>query len=163
MQVAKNKVVAIDYRLTDDDGEVLDTSEGNGPLHYLHGIGNIIPGLESELEGKSVGDKFEISVSPEDAYGERDADLIQTVPKDSFEASEELELGMQFELPDEEGGLLFSIAEIKDDVVVIDANHELAGLNLNFDITVREIRDATPEELEHQHAHWPGDEHHDHE
>ncbi len=155
MQVTKNKVVAIEYHLTDDDGEVIDSSRGQEPMLYLHGCGNIVAGLESELDGRSTGDQFKLSLTPEQGYGLRDDELFHTLAREDFEDAGDLEIGMQFELPEEEGGLLFTIAEINDNEILIDANHELAGMNLHFEVTVGEIRDASPEEIEHQHAHYP--------
>ncbi len=160
MQVTKNKVVAIDYCLKDDDGQVVDTSEGAQPLQYLHGVGEIIPGLERELEGKNSGDQFQVTIQPSDAYGSRNPELIQRIARENFEDPDNLELGMVFQTEDEDGGMVFAISEIDGDEVVVDANHMLAGMTLHFDVTVRDIRDATEEEIEHQHAHYPGDEHH---
>lgn len=155
MQIAKNRVVAIDYTLTDDDGEVLDSSEGREPLSYLHGADGIIPGLERELDGKLAGDQLQVSVTPTDAYGERNEALQQKVPRDEFEGVENLELGMQFRVDSNDGPMMITIVEIAKDVVTIDGNHPLAGVNLNFAVTVREVRDATEEELTHGHAHGP--------
>lgn len=155
MIVSKNKVVAIEYHLTGSDGEVIDSSRGEEPLLYLHGFGNIIPGLENALEGKQTGDRFSVTVAPEEGYGLRSDELIQSFHRDDFEDADEIEVGMQFELPEEEGGQLFTIADINGDEVLIDANHPLAGQTLHFEIVVGEIRDATPEEIEHEHAHYP--------
>lgn len=161
MQVAKHKVVAIDYTLTDDDGQTIDTSEGAEPLSYLHGEGNIIPGLESALEGKSTGDQFQVSIPPADGYGERNDDLRQVVARSHFSDIDDLEVGLQFRVPtDGDDTIVVTVVEIGDDEVTIDGNHDLAGVSLNFDITVRDIRDATSEEIEHGHAHGPGG--HDH-
>lgn len=156
MEITKNKVVAIDYTLKNDEGELIDTSEGEEPLAYLHGVGGIIPGLERELEGKQVGDQLQIKVAPADAYGERDESLEQEVGIDQFEDSENLALGMQFQVESDEGPVVVTVVEIDDDVVTIDANHPMAGLNLNFDVTVREVRDATSDELSHGHVHGAG-------
>jgi len=151
MQISKNKAAAIDYTLTSDEGEVLDTSEGQEPLWYLHGVGGIIPGLERELEGKQVGDQLQVAVAPADAYGVRDDALEQEVARDQFEGADELELGMQFQVDAEEGPMVVTVVEIDDDVVTIDGNHPLAGENLNFNVTIREVRDATEDELSHGH------------
>lgn len=125
-------------------------------MAYLHGVGGIIPGLERELEGKQVGDQLQIKVAPADAYGERDESLEQEVAIDQFEDSENLALGMQFQVESDEGPVVVTVVEIDDDVVTIDANHPMAGLNLNFDVTVREVRDATSDELSHGHVHGEG-------
>ena len=156
MQITKHKVVKIHYTLTDDDGEVIDSSEGGEPLEYLHGVGGIVPGLESVLEGKSVGDQIKVSVQPEDAYGEHNDDLLHEVERSHFEGIDDLELGMQFQVDTEGGPMVVTVVEITDENVTVDGNHELAGVPLNFDVTVREIRDAPPEEIDHGHAHGEG-------
>ena len=160
MQIEKNKVVGIDYTLTDDQGQVLDSSEGLEPLCYLHGADNIIPGLERALEGQEVGAELEVLVTSEDGYGDRDESLIQEISKEEFNEIENLEVGMEFEVETDEGPLVISITEIGDEVVTVDGNHPLAGMNLSFKVAVREIRKATEEELEHGHAHGPGDDPH---
>ena len=156
MQITKNTVVSIDYVLKDDAGQVLDSSEGAQPLAYLHGTGGIIPGLEAALAGKQVGDELQVSVAPRDAYGERNEALRQAVDREQFNGIEDLEIGMQFRVEAEGGPLVVTIVEIGDDAVMIDGNHPLAGVNLHFSVTVRDVREATTEELEHGHAHGPG-------
>ena len=156
MRITKDQVVAIDYTLTDDQGQVLDTSEGSEPLWYLHGAKGIIPGLERELDGKQTGDHLEVAITPKDGYGERNDSLRQSVSRDQFDDNQELELGMQFRVDSGNEPLIVTIVEITDDTVTVDGNHPLAGMNLNFDVTVREIRAATAEELEHGHVHGPG-------
>jgi FKBP-type peptidyl-prolyl cis-trans isomerase SlyD len=156
MIIAKDKVVSIDYTLTNDDGEVLDTSIGAGPLSYLHGYGNIIPGLEAALLGKTAGDRFTAKIAAAEAYGERDDQLIMEVERSFFPEDEDLEAGMQFQANTEGGSLIVTIVEVGDDKVKIDGNHALAGMPLTFDVTVVEIRDAEPEELEHGHPHSAG-------
>ncbi len=126
MRIAENTVVAFDYTLTDDDGQVLDSSDGQEPLSYLHGAGGIISGLERELDGKQVGDQLQIAVAPEDAYGEWDEALRQEVPRDQFDEIEDLELGMQFEVDSDDGPMVITIVEIADDVVTVDGNHPLS-------------------------------------
>lgn len=157
MQIAKNAVVAIDYTLTDGDGQVLDTSQGRGPLAYLHGAGNIIPGLEKALEGKAEGEKVNVSVPPEEGYGERDESLIQAVPKKMFAETAEPEPGMQFQAQGPDGARVLTILKVEDDQVTVDANHPLAGQELNFDVAVVNVREASEEELEHGHVHAPGE------
>ena len=159
MQVSKNKVVAIDYFLKDDDGQVVDSSEGATPLQYLHGSGEIIPGLERELEGKTQGDQFQVTVNPDDAYGRRNPELIHRLARENFEDPESLELGMIFQTQEEDGGLIFAISEINGDEIVVDANHELAGMTLHFDVIVRDVREATQEEIDQQLAPYPDDDH----
>ncbi len=153
MRIAKNTVVAIDYTLTDDEGRTVDSSEGREPLSYLHGSGGIIPGLERELEGKAVGDQLQVTVAPADAYGERNESLRQKLPRDQFGGIAELSVGMQFRVDSDNGPMVITIVEVAEEVVTIDANPPLAGVNLNFDVTVREIRDATADEIEHGHVH----------
>ena len=160
MQVSKDKVVTINYTLTDEQGSVLDSSEGRDPLAYIHGSGSIIPGLESALEGKSAGDALAVSVSPQEGYGERDEALTHVVSKDMFNDVEDLEVGMRFQAQSDQGRQVFSVIKIEEDEVTVDANHPLAGMTLNFDVNVVDIRDATSEELEHGHAHGEGGHHH---
>ena len=160
MQISTNKVVAIDYTLTDDSGTVLDSSADGEPLAYLHGVGAIIPGLENALEGKVAGDQVQVHVAPGDGYGDRDENLRQAVPRTHFEGVDDLEVGMQFRVQGDSGPIVITVVEIGEEEVTVDGNHQLAGVPLNFDVTVREVRDATEEELSHGHAHGPGGHHH---
>ena len=161
MQVAKDKVVHIDYTLTGDDGKVLDSSNGKEPLAYLHGAGNIIPGLEKALEGKAVGDELEVSVEPEDAYGEYAAELVSTLSRSMFEGVDELEVGMQFHASAPDGQMqIVTIRDLDGDDVTVDGNHPLAGQRLNFKVKVVAIRDASQEEVAHGHVHGEGGHHH---
>jgi FKBP-type peptidyl-prolyl cis-trans isomerase SlyD len=160
MQVAKNKVVSIDYKLTDGSGKMIDSSENHGPLLYIQGIGNLIPGLEKELEGKKAGDHLNVTIKAIDGYGEINESLCQTVPKSQFESTEALEIGMQFEVETEQGELVVSVTKIEGDMVTVDGNHPLAGVELHFDVTVKEVRDASAEELSHGHVHGEGGHHH---
>ncbi len=150
MQVYENKVVSIHYTLKNDAGEVIDSSAGRASLSYLHGLGNIIPGLEKALEGKTNGD---VSIAPEEAYGERNEALIQAVPRSAFEGVEEIEPGMHFQAQTPAGGQILTIVEVQDDQVVVDGNHPLAGETLHFSVEIAEVREATEEELAHGHAH----------
>jgi FKBP-type peptidyl-prolyl cis-trans isomerase SlyD len=160
MKIAHEKVVSIHYTLTNSDGTVLDSSSGGHPLAYLHGFGNIIPGLENALEGKATGDKLEVTVEPEQGYGARDERLVQAVPRSAFKGVDELAPGMQFQAQGPQGTRLVVVTEVAEDVVTVDANHPLAGQTLHFDVEVSEVRDATAEELEHGHVHGPGGHHH---
>ncbi len=160
MQVEKNKVVAIDYKLTDAKGAVIDSSTNHGPLYYIQGIGNLIPGLEKELEGKKAGDNIKVKIDAKDGYGERNDSLCQEVPKTQFESTEALEIGMQFEVETEQGELVVSVTKINGDTITVDGNHPLAGVELHFDVTIKEIREASAEELAHGHVHGPGGHHH---
>ena len=160
MQIAKNKVVSINYTLTDDAHNVIDSSDGDEPLTYLHGSNNIIPGLENALTGKSVGDKLKVTVAPEEAYGERVEDMVQVVPRDRFEPDAELEVGMQFQTPTDDSVSVVTITKVDADSVTVDANHPLAGLTLLFSVEVVDVRDASAEELSHGHVHGAGGHHH---
>jgi FKBP-type peptidyl-prolyl cis-trans isomerase SlyD len=157
MQVAKDKVVSIDYTLTNTQGKVLDSSQGRAPLAYLHGYSNIIPGLERELQGKAVGDSLKVSVRPEDGYGNPDPQMVQTVPKSAFKGVDNIQAGMQFQAQGPGGQTrVVTVTKVDADNVTVDANHPLAGQTLNFDVTVKEIRDASDEEKSHGHVHGPG-------
>ena len=157
MQIADNMAVSIHYTLTNDAGEVLDSSrDDNEALVYLHGEGNIISGLEKALHGKATGDKFNVRIAAEDAYGEFMEDRIQVISRAMFEGVEQLELGMQFQADVSDGPGVVTITHIEGDDVTIDGNHPLAGQSLTFDVEVIEVRDATAEELEHGHIHGAG-------
>lgn len=156
MIVEKDKVVAFNYTLKDDEGNVLDSSEGRQALEYLHGASNIIPGLETALEGKSKGDEVAAVIEPADAYGERDDALVGQVPRDHLSGIEDLQIGMQLEAQTPEGPRVVYVLAMDDNSVTIDANHPLAGMRLHFDLTVAEIRDATDDEVAHGHAHGAG-------
>ncbi len=160
MQISANKVVSIDYTLTNDQGDVIDTSNGRGPLAYLQGYGNIIPGLETALEGKSAGEAVQVTVAPAEGYGERDDALTQAVPRQMFENADEVQIGMQFQTMTEQGPHVVTVVNVDDENVTVDANHPLAGQTLNFDVSIIEVRDASEEELEHGHVHGPEGEDH---
>ena len=152
MTIEKNKVVSIDYRLVDDEGDLIDSSEDGEPLVYLHGGGNIIAGLERHLEGKNPGESLSCVIAPVDGYGERDDSLVFTVGKDEFEGSD-LSVGMQFEAHGEDGAQIVTVIGIENDEVKVDANHPLAGENLHFSIKIVDVREASAEELTHGHVH----------
>ena len=159
----KKRVVSFHYTLTDESGEVLDSSDGDAPLSYLEGVGQIIPGLEEALGSLLVGSKKKITVSADQAYGEIDDSLVVEVPRAQF-ASQEIAVGDQFQASlsgDPEEVSLFTVIHVTDDAVKVDGNHPLAGKELTFDVEVTDIRDATDMELAHGHAHGPGD-HHEH-
>jgi len=160
MKITKDSVVSIDYRLHLGDGEVVDESEPGEPLVYLHGHGETVPGLENALEGKATGDKLQVKVSPDEGYGDHDPEKIEEVPRGEFPDELELKVGSILTATDDDGNEMdFLIKEMKGDSIVVDFNHPLAGKTLHFDVTVREVRAATPEELEHGHVHGPGHEH----
>lgn len=156
MQVADNMAVSIHYTLTDDKGQELDSSVNSEPLEYLHGKGNIIPGLESSLSGKSVGDKFTVRIEAENAYGERHDEMVQVIPRSMFEGVDQLEVGMQFHADVSSGPGVVTIIDIEGDNITIDGNHPLAGEALTFDVEVTNIREASNDELEHGHIHGEG-------
>lgn len=153
MQVSDSKVVLFHYTLTNAKGELLDTSEGNNPLGYLHGRGHIISGLERALEGRSAGDKINVTLSPDEAYGERDEELVQRVQRSAFQGVDSIEPGMQFQARYPEGPQTVTVTKVDGDEVTIDANHPLAGETLTFDVEIAEVREPTAEELQHGHVH----------
>ncbi|MEQ5802659.1 peptidylprolyl isomerase [Halomonas sp. H10-9-1] len=156
MQIAQNSVVAFHYTLTNNAGEVLDSSEGREPLTYLHGAGNIIPGLEKELEGRTAGDKLNATVAPAEGYGEKQEQLVQEVPRDAFQGVENIEPGMQFQAQTQGGPLMVTVTQVSGDTVTVDGNHPLAGQTLNFDVEIASVREASEEEIEHGHVHGEG-------
>jgi FKBP-type peptidyl-prolyl cis-trans isomerase SlyD len=160
MQIANDSVVSIEYRLHLGDGKTIDESDPGEPLVYLHGYEQIVPGLEKALEGKKVGESLKVTVTPEEGYGEYDPDGVEEVPREDFPPDMELEAGGIVSATDEEGDEVdFLVKEVRPKTVVVDFNHPLAGKTLHFEVTVREVRAATKEELEHGHAHGPGHEH----
>ncbi len=157
MQIVKDTVVTLDFTLKDDSGSILDTTEGDQPLVYIHGSNNLIPGLERELEGKSSGDSFEITIPPTEGYGERDEKKVISVSKDMFPSDQPVSAGTSYESEDNEGNpITIKVVEVNDKEVKVDANHPLAGVNLHFAVAVKDIRDATSDELAHGHVHGPG-------
>jgi FKBP-type peptidyl-prolyl cis-trans isomerase SlyD len=160
MQIEQNSVVTLHYTLKDNDGNIIDQSD-DGSFLYLHGAMNIIPGLENALAGKSAGDEFSVSVSPEEGYGAKDPERIQEVPKEMFENADEIKPGVQFHAQGPDGNaVVVTVIEVKDDAVVIDGNHALAGVDLNFSVTVVDVREATEEEISHGHVHGEHGHHH---
>jgi len=160
MQIAQDAVVSIHYTLTNDKGETLDSSAGGEPLAYLHGNGNLIPGLENALTGKQAGDKLTVKVAPADGYGEYDKELVQRVPRRSFRGISDVRVGMQFQVQAGGGARTVTVTHIAGDMITVDGNHALAGQNLNFEIEITDVRVATEEELAHGHVHGPGGHHH---
>ena len=157
MLIAANKAVSIDYTLTNDAGEVIDSSAGGAPLVYLQGAGNIIPGLEKALDGKSVGDELTVAVEPEDAYGEYAAELVSTLSRSMFEGVDELEVGMQFHASAPDGQMqIVTIRDLDGDDVTVDGNHPLAGQRLTFQVKIVDIRDASVVDIVHGHVHGVG-------
>ena len=160
MQIADRTVASFNYTLTNDAGDVLDSSEGREPLAYLHGKGNIVPGLEKEMTGKKIGDKFNVKVKPEEGYGVHNPALVQVVPREAFRGVDQLEPGMQFRADSDRGPMMVVVTAVVGDKVTVDGNHPLAGASLNFAIEVTEVREASVEEVLHGHVHGPGGHHH---
>jgi FKBP-type peptidyl-prolyl cis-trans isomerase SlyD len=160
MQIAQNTVAAFHYTLTDDEGQVIDSSEGRDPLTYLHGSGQIVPGLEKQMEGRKAGDRFTVDVAPEEGYGVHHAELMQEVPKSAFQGVEDIQPGMQFQGRGPQGEINVTVARVEGETVFIDGNHPLAGQTLHFAIEVTDVRDASAEELDHGHVHGAGGHHH---
>lgn len=156
MQITKNKVAGIHYTLRDNEGTIIDTSDGRDPLYYLHGAGNLIIGMEEGLEGKSKGDKFQLKIAPEKGYGQKDPAMTQKVPRSAF-GDQDVRVGMKFST---DRGDVVTVTEVGLDSVTVDANHPLAGVELNFAVEVMEVRNATDEEITHGHVHGPGGHHH---
>lgn len=159
LMIGKNSVVGINYTLTNDAGEVMDSSEGRGPLVYLHGAHNLIPGLEAQLAGKTVGASFKATIAPADAYGESDPALIQTLPREMFRGVDNIEVGMGFTAQGPQGQQHIVVTAVNGDDVTIDGNHPMAGKTLHFDVEVVSVREATAEEIDHGHVH-DGSHHH---
>jgi len=152
--IGDNLVVSLHYTLTDGEGETIDSSIDDEPMAYLHGAGNIIPGLENALVGKAVGDKFAVTVEPADGYGDIEPELEQTIDRAAFQGVDVIEVGMNFEAQGDQGEVRsILVTAVDGDNITIDANHPLAGVTLNFDVEVVAIREATEDELEHGHAH----------
>lgn len=159
MQVAMNTVVSMTYKLQNSDGDTLEESQT--AVAYLHGgYDNIFPKVEEAMHGKNVGDVVEVSLDPEDAFGEYDDALVQMEPASAF-PTKDLKVGMQFEGEDESGDvILYTITDIADGKVVVDGNHPWAGQRLLFTATIKDVRSANKEEIEHQHVHGAGGHHH---
>ena len=161
MQVGKDKVVLMHYTLKNDAGDVIDSSDGADPLPFLQGHGNIIPGLESALEGSKVGDKLDVSIEPEEGYGIRMQDAIQEIPSSALKGVDEVKVGMQLQSQDKDGNaFLVNVTKIEDDKITVDGNHPLAGQTLHFSVRIKSVRKAEAEELSHGHVHADGQHHH---
>jgi FKBP-type peptidyl-prolyl cis-trans isomerase SlyD len=160
MKAAQGTVVSMHYTLTDDSGEVLDSSHGGNPLNYLHGHSNIIPGLEKALEGVSSGHKSKVTVVPAEAYGEKNPEAIFEAPREHFPPDMKLEVGARVSADGPNGPITFTVVKQTETGAVLDANHPLAGRTLHFDVEITEVRTATKEEIEHGHVHGEGGHHH---
>jgi len=161
MTVKKDAVVEMHYTLKNDSGDVIDSSKGQEPMPFIQGHGNIIPGLESALEGSKVGDKLDVSIEPEDGYGLRMQDAIQEIPSSELQGVNEVKVGMQLQSQDQDGNaFLVTVTKVEDDKITVDANHPLAGETLHFSVNIESIRKAEAEELSHGHVHVDGHHHH---
>jgi FKBP-type peptidyl-prolyl cis-trans isomerase SlyD len=153
--VEKDQVVSLHYTLRDEDGDIIDSSAGRDPLQFIQGAGQIISGLEESLYGMQVGDEKQVTVEPENAYGQVDPDAFQLVPRDRFPDDLDLKEGMGFRMRDSETGevIVAYVEKLRPDGVVLDLNHPLAGETLDFQVRVEDVRQATNEELQHGHVH----------
>ncbi len=159
MKITDNSVVSIHYTLSNDTGAILDQSTEDNPLIYLHGKGNIVAGLEKALTGKTTGTKLEVTVPPEEGYGNREEYMVETVNRSMFEGLDEISIGKQFHAEGNTGPVVVTVTKIDGDDITIDGNHPLAGENLNFTVEVVAIREATEDELAHGHIHGPNCQH----
>ena len=159
MKITENSVVSILYKLSNDAGTILDQSTEDNPLIYLHGQGNIVIGLENALTGKTIGDTVDVTVTPDEGYGNREDYMVETVNRSMFEGLDEISIGKQFHAEGNTGPVVVTVTKIEGDEITIDGNHPLAGENLNFAIEVIAIREATEDELTHGHIHGPGCQH----
>lgn len=160
MTIQQDSVVTMHYTLKDEGGDVIDSSAGGDPLSYMHGRGNLIPGLERELQGKSAGDKLSVTIPPADGYGDYDQKLVQQLPRRSLKGVANVRPGMQLRAQTMHGPRTVTVTHITGDIVTVDGNHPLAGKSLNFDVEITAVREATAEELAHGHVHGPGGHHH---
>ena len=156
MNITKNSVVTFHYALSDNEGKLLDSSHGQDAFTYIQGMSMIVPGLEQQMEGKQAGAAFKAVIAPEHGYGTFDIQLVQRVPLAKF-GEQKVEEGMQFQ-GGEHG--VFTVKEVTEENVLLDGNHPLAGVTLNFDIEILTVREATPDELSHGHVHGEGGHHH---
>jgi len=156
MKISKNSVVVMHYAVSDSEGTLIDSSYDDKPMAIIQGTGYLIPGLEDALEGHKADDKFEVAVSCEQAYGPRHDEYVQTVPKEALAGVEDLAVGTQLRATTDDGEQTVIVIDVQDDTITVDGNHPLAGIDLNFDVEILEVREATAEELEHGHVHAEG-------
>jgi len=160
MSISQDQVVSIHYTLRDDAGEVIDRSAEGEPLAYLHGHGQLIPGLERELTGHDAGDRLQVKIAPADGYGEYDRELVQRVPRRALKGLGDVRVGMRLQTETAHGPRAVTVTQLTGDMVTLDGNHPLAGKNLHFEVEVAAVRAATEQELAHGHVHGPGGHHH---
>jgi FKBP-type peptidyl-prolyl cis-trans isomerase SlyD len=160
--IQQGSVVSLSYVLTDPDGNEIDRSDSDEPFTYLHGYGQIVPGLEMALMGLSSGAKKQVIIPPSEGYGDLEQELRTVVQRDQLPNDATIEVGMRFMADQSDGeSLVFTVVQVENDQIHLDGNHPLAGVTLHFDVEVLEVRPATAEEISHGHAHGPGG-HHDH-
>lgn len=147
MKISTGKMVKIHYTLKDKDGKQIDSSVAGEPLEYMHGTGILIPGLERQIDGMEVGEKKNVVVDAKEGYGEYDESLVQAVPRDRFDANMPIEVGQQFQADTPTGPFMVRVTKVTDDEITVDGNHELAGIELHFDIEVIDVRNPSEEEL----------------
>ena len=160
MKAAPGMVVSMHYTLTDDSGDVLDSSRGGEPFSYLHGHTNIIPGLEKALEGTEAGFKSKVTVAPTEGYGEKNPEAVFEAPREHFPPDMKLEIGARVYADGPNGPITLTVVKLTETGAVLDANHPLAGKTLHFDVEITTVRSATAEELAHGHVHGEGGHHH---
>jgi len=156
MKISKNSVVVMHYAVSDSEGTLIDSSYDDKPMAIIQGTGYLIPGLEDALIDHEVGDKFEVNVASEQAYGPRHDEYVQTVPKAVMQGVEDLAVGTQLRATTDEGEQTVIVIDVTEDEVTVDGNHPLAGIDLNFDVEILEVREATEDELAHGHVHGEG-------
>jgi len=157
MKITNNSVVVMHYAVSDSEGTLIDSSYDHKPMAIIQGTGYLIPGLEDALIDHQVGDKFEVAVTAEQAYGDRHDEYVQTVPKELLQGVEDLDVGTQLRASTDDGEQTVIVIDVTDDEVTVDGNHPLAGIDLSFDVEILEVREATEEELEHGHIHAEGE------
>lgn len=155
--VKRDRVISLDFVLMNEQGEVMDRSEDGGPLEYLHGANDVIPGLEKALEGRKLGEEIKVVIPPAEAYGEYEVSLVDEVSRDQFPGIDEIEPGMQFQTQMDDGApMIIHVTAVDDEKVVVDGNHPLAGMTLVFEVKIAAIRQACDDEIEHGHVHASG-------
>jgi FKBP-type peptidyl-prolyl cis-trans isomerase SlyD len=163
MKITENKVVVLHYAVSDSEDTLIDSSYDHSPLAIIQGTGYLIPGLEEALTDHIAGDKFEVEVVADQAYGQRFDEYVQTVPKAMFGEVDELNVGTQLRATTDDGEQTVIVIDVQDDEITVDGNHPLAGIDLKFDVEILEVRDATEDELTHGHVHGEGGCGHNHE
>jgi len=156
MKISANKVVVLHYAVSDSEDTLIDSSYDHSPLAVIQGTGYLIPGLEDALADHVTGDKFEVEVAADQAYGPRHDGYVQTVPKDMFGTIEDLAVGAQLRATTDDGEQTVIVIDMTEDEITVDGNHPLAGIDLKFDVEILEVRDATEDELSHGHVHGEG-------